>query len=238
MEVKAIKTRKFKRGESLIKFIIESCSKRIEEKTILAVTSKIVSLAESRTLPMSLDKEILVKKESDYFLGEIGYGCFLTIKEGLLIPSAGIDESNSEDGNYILYPEDPFKSAKELCDALKKELGLKDLGIILTDSHTLPLRRGVVGITLAYAGFSGVWSMVGEKDLYGRELQMTSVNKVDALSSTATLMMGEGGESKPLALITGAEVDFIDNIDPFELKIPMDEDLYGPLYRPLLEEEN
>ncbi len=237
MYIKGIKTRKFKIGEDLISFILEYSKEDIVENSILAVTSKIVSLSERRTASSSLKKKVLVQTEADHFLGEIGYGCFLTIKEGLLIPSAGIDESNSETGDYILYPENPFSSAERICRKLKEELKVKNFGVILTDSHTLPLRRGVVGVTLSYAGFKGVHSMVGENDLYERELQMTSVNRVDALSASATLLMGEGAESKPLALIEGANVEFVEQVNLLELKMPIDEDLYKPLYESLLKKQ-
>lgn len=231
MQTQSFKTPVFAKGENLLDYILKHAGARIREKTILAVTSKIVSLSENRTAPASLDKETLVRQEADHFLGEIGYGCFLTIKEGLLIASAGVDESNSASGDYILFPEDPQKTCEILCNDIKSSLHLKDFGLIFTDSKTTPLRRGVLGTCLSYAGFKGVQDMVGEKDLFGRRLKMTSINAADALATSATFLMGEGSESCPLALIKNAPIEFTKNTTPSELRIPLDEDLYRPLLK-------
>ncbi len=236
LAVHPIQTRIFRPRESLFDFICQSVPKTlIGEGMVLAVTSKIVSLAEGRLLATdSIDKKSLVEKESDVFLGEIGYGCFLTIKHGLLIPSAGIDESNSQNGDYILFPEDPVASAEKLWSALRVNWNVEKLGVILTDSHTTPLRRGVTGICLSYAGFHGVKNLVGTPDLFGRELRMTQMNYADGLAGVAVMMMGEGSESRPLVMIENADVEFSETRRPGELMIPMEEDLYFPLIRPLV----
>ncbi|MES3037342.1 MAG: coenzyme F420-0:L-glutamate ligase [Bdellovibrionota bacterium] len=225
-----VKTSIFRDG-NLADFIIREVPKNlIQERMVLAVTSKIMSLAEGRLFPHGeIEKVDLVKKEADTFLGEIGYGCFLTIKEGLLIPSAGIDESNSETGHYILYPQDPFASTEKLWKSLREAWGLKNLGIVLTDSHTTPLRRGVSGISLAHWGFKALRRMVGSKDLFGRELLMTNMNLADGLATSAVMMMGEGAECCPLAIIKGFDLEFCETTDKDELRIPLAEDLYSPL---------
>lgn len=230
LQIEPIKTNIYRQG-SLSRFIADSIpSYRVKEKMVLAITSKIVSLAERRLVPMgSITKEKLVQQEADVFFGEIGYGCYLTIKQGLLIPSAGIDESNSETGAYILYPPDPFASAQKLWQELREIWNLNDLGIILTDSHTTPLRRGVTGIALSFWGFQPLRKLVDSKDLFGRELKMTNMNLADGLATSAVMMMGEGSECTPLALITGADLEFGDGHHAANLSIPLREDLYGPL---------
>lgn len=235
LSVQAIATPIF-RGGVLANFIAETVPKSlVKEEMILAVTSKIVSIAEKRLVPHSkMSKIDLVKQEADLFLGEIGYGCFLTIKEGLLIPSAGIDESNSETGDYILYPKDPFASAYELWSQLRKSWGLAHLGIVLTDSHTSPLRRGVTGVALSFWGFQPLRKLVGTKDLFGRELQMTNMNLVDGIASAAVLMMGEGNECTPLAIVQGLELDFCSESTLKSIAIPLAEDLYAPILNPFV----
>ena len=113
-------------------FIVSSVpSDLVHEGMLIAVTSKIVSLSEGRIVPKSsIDKGALVRREADVFLGEAGYGCMLTIKEGLFIPSAGIDESNSAGGDYILFPEKPFESARLLWEGLRARWGLSELGVM------------------------------------------------------------------------------------------------------------
>lgn len=232
LSVSPVETRIFHAGENLGEFILQAIREKPAEKSILAITSKIVSLAENRLVPHAgTEKGQLIRQESDHYLGEIGYGCHLTVKHGLFIASAGIDESNSERGDYILYPEDPFRSAQKLWQALKEVWNLKELGIIITDSHTTPLRRGVTGISLSHWGFKAVKSMVGCEDLFGRKLQYTSVNAADGLAAAATLMMGEGREARPLCWLQGAEVEFAEEIHPSEVRIPLQEDLYYPLFQ-------
>lgn len=235
MHVFAIKTELFHPGQDLNEFVLRQAGSYLRENTILAVTSKIVSLAENRTVPLeSIEKGDLVRRESDHYLGEIGYGCHLTIKHGLFIPSAGIDESNAEGKYYILYPENPFASAEKICSFIKEKIGLKNFGVILTDSHTQPLRRGVIGACLAYWGFEGVKNMVGTRDLFGRELKMTRINYADALAVSTTMLMGEGAERTPLAVAENSGVNFRAETHPEELLIPVQEDLYYPFFKNFL----
>lgn len=238
LKITPIKTDLFHPGMDIVSFILQQVpAQKWQEGLILAVTSKIVSLAENCLVPAGTDKKTLVEKESDQYLGEIGYGCHLTIKHGLLIPSAGIDESNSESGSYILYPQDPYKSAQQICEALKKATELSKLGVLITDSHTVALRRGVVGVALSFSGFEPVKNMIGHQDLFGRPLAMTQVNYADGLATAAVLMMGEADECCPLALLEEAPVIFSDKDHRGDIEIPMTEDLYFPLYRGLLEKE-
>ncbi|MDE0119730.1 MAG: coenzyme F420-0:L-glutamate ligase [Bdellovibrionales bacterium] len=232
MQIKAIRTQVFSQGMDLVDFIIESAKDQCKEQSVLAITSKIVSLAEGRTISKTkIGKKELIQKECEHYLGEIGYNCHLAIRHGLLVPSAGIDESNSAKDEYILYPKDPFSSLEQIAEKIKKKLSLKRMGLMMTDSRTLPLRQGVVGVALAYNGFRAVKDMVGQKDLFGRCLRMTRINIVDALAASAVLLMGEGAEQCPLALIYDAPVTFTESTDPSELTISIEEDLYRPLYR-------
>jgi F420-0:gamma-glutamyl ligase len=64
---------------------------------------------------------------------------------------------------------------------------------------------------------------------------MTKINFADGLASAATLVMGEGNESRPLAVISGAEVQFTSETDPSELRVKIEDDLYYPLLEPRLD---
>lgn len=229
LQVKAISTKVYRLGDNFEDFLIKNLKGVLREGHILAVTSKIVSLSENCIIPKSAkNKKKLIQKEADHYLGEIEYGCHLTIKQNLLIPSAGVDESNAEGDFYILYPSNSFLSAKKIYSLIKQKLRLNKFGVLLTDSHTMPLRRGVVGAALAYYGFKGVESKIGSKDLFGKKLKMTQINIADALATAATLTMGEGKERRPLALIK-APVKFVKRTNNRELRIPIERDLYRPL---------
>jgi dihydrofolate synthase / folylpolyglutamate synthase len=55
--------------------------------------------------------------------------------------NAGIDESNAN-GKCILLPEDSYVTAYILWRELRQRSGIENLGIIITDSRTAPLRKG------------------------------------------------------------------------------------------------
>jgi len=234
--ISPIRTEIFHPGQDVVEFIIKNMDRALlTERSVLAITSKIVSLAENRLVPHnSIDKKSLIKKEADTYLGEIGHGVSLTIKHGLLVAAAGIDESNSESGDYILYPVDPYASAEKIRRGLCEYFGLKELGVILTDSRTGPLRLGVVGVALSFAGFHPVRNMIGAKDIFGRELKMTKINLCDSLASSAVLMMGEAAERCPLAIIQNAPVDFTDTPVLADLQVSAADDMYLPLYQHLI----
>ena len=199
---------------------------------VLVVTSKIVSIDENRIVAReSITKYDLIRREADRYLGPGLCGVEITIKEGLLLPSSGIDESNSESDAYLLYPSSPQQSAERLHKHLAKVMGFANFGVILSDSRSLPLRRGVTGVALSYWGFEGVQSRVGEPDLFGRNLKATHINVVDTLASMAVLSMGEGAESQPLAVVRGIPgLKFIDGNDMNFLRLNPDQDLFQPLW--------
>lgn len=218
---------------SLSAFIKESLAGRaLKDGDILAVTTKIVSLSENRLIPRDgVDKKLLIEQEADLVLADLAHNCTLTLKHGLMMISAGIDESNSPNGDYILYPQDPWASAQKLRDELAQDFKLKRFGVLFTDSHTIPLRRGVVGISLSHAGFRGTKNCVGEMDLFGRPLKFTHQDIADGLASAAVLVMGEGRECQPLVLIEGCDAEFIDGADDSPLRMKPEDDLYFPFFK-------
>ncbi|OHA90571.1 MAG: hypothetical protein A2832_01080 [Candidatus Zambryskibacteria bacterium RIFCSPHIGHO2_01_FULL_44_22b] len=224
MIVKPIKTTLFREGEDLVAFLL-SFIRKPREKSIIVITSKIVALSERRTVAIgnTKEKEKLIKKESNFYINTKYVP--MTLVDGMAMPSAGIDESNAC-GKYVLLPEDSFKTAKLLRKKLQQKYHLKNLGVLITDSRTLPLRSGVVGVALGYAGFKGVRDYKGKKDLFGRKFKFSSVNVADSLATAAILVMGEGAEQQPLALVKDAPVEFRNNINQKELKIAVHNDIY------------
>jgi dihydrofolate synthase / folylpolyglutamate synthase len=232
VSVESVKTNVFHLGDDLFQFLKENLKGKDLEGKVIAITSKIISLAEKRTVNKTeIAKLDLIKREADVYIGPGGYGAELTIKHGILIPSSGIDESNAEEDFYILFPEKPYESAKKIWNFLKKEFKLKNCAVILTDSHTTPLRRGVTGISLAHWGFKATRSLIGKGDLFGRELKFTHVDLVDAMASMAVLIMGEADDSVPLALISGVKLEYSEVSSGEEIKMDPKNDLYHPLLK-------
>jgi uncharacterized integral membrane protein (TIGR00697 family) len=242
LQVTKVKTEIYTADQNLIEFIIKSIpQKLIEEGMILAITSKIISIAEKAVVPKltqegtpeyKIEKRNLVEKEADRFLGETRFNVSLTIKHGILIPTAGIDESNSENTEYILFPKAPYESAKNLWIALRAHYRLEKLGILITDSHTTPLRKGVTGIGLSHYGFKATRDLVGHPDLFGRSMKMTHVNVIDALAVAAVYEMGETNDACPIAIVRSNDVEFTAHSSLSEIQIPIEEDLYGKFLQP------
>ena len=235
MLVEAIKTHRIECGEKLEQ-VIDQYVTILNEGDILVITSKIISICQKRTIPKkSISKEELIQQEADVVIkSDNVYGVYLTIKDNILIPSAGIDESNGDDV-YILYPENTQGVAEHLWNYLKNKHQIKDLGILITDSHTTPMRRGVTGIALGWCGFAPLHSYIGTPDLYGRPLRMTQINIIDSLATAAVFLMGEGCEQTPIAKISKApKIKFLERIPNLEeisnVVIPVEEDLYAPIF--------
>ncbi|MBP6946007.1 MAG: coenzyme F420-0:L-glutamate ligase [Candidatus Pacebacteria bacterium] len=228
MHAQAIKTQVFKKDENLSLFVFEHL-KKIPERSVLVIASKIVALSEGRTAKIS-EKNKLIKKESSWTL-KVGK-VWLTEKSGMIMANAGIDESNAQ-GELVLLPKDSFASAERLRKILQKKYRVKNLGIIIADSALMPLRAGVVGAALGYAGFKGVRDYRGKKDIFGRQMRMSRTNVADSLATAGTLVMGEGSEQQPLTLITEAPVEFVEKINKKELKIAPKEDIFWPLLKRL-----
>ena len=228
MKITPIKTRIFKQGENLCEFI-DKHLKKIEDDDILVVTSKIVALAEGRVVEVDNEKmrERIIKAESRYAM-RTKY-TWLTIKDNTVMSSAGLDQSNGN-GKTILLPVDSYKSAEKIRKYFVKKYSLSNLGVLITDSRYLPLRAGIVGVSLGYAGFKGVRDYIGCKDLFGRRINYSRVDVADSLAMGAVLLMGEVDEKMPIAIITGAEVRFVKKTNKHELDINVKEDLYQPLF--------
>ena len=234
MKIKAFKTQIFKEKDNLIKFVTKSISK-VKEGDIIVITSKIVALSEGRVVVIKNQKEreTLIKKESQFamrtnFSVHKEY-VWITIKDGMVLASAGIDESNAN-GKIILLPKNSFNSAVKIRKVLQKYYKVKNLGVLISDSRILPLRAGVVGVALGYAGFKGVRNYIKTPDIFGRLLEFSRTDVADSLATSAVLLMGEGNECQPLAIIQDAPVVFTDKLDKSELCIDPKDDLYQPLF--------
>lgn len=235
MNVKSIKTHRIEVLES-IEDILARYIDYITEKDILVITSKIISVCQGRVINRdSIDKTELIKQEADALIDveHSSYGISLTLKNGLLIPSAGIDESNANN-QYILYPENVQNVANSIWKFLKDKYSINNLGVVITDSHTTPTRSGVTGIALAWCGFKPLYSYIGSPDIYGHNLRVTKINILDALAVAAVFVMGEGAEHTPMALIQDApKIVFLDREPSQEevesVKISIEDDLYSPL---------
>ncbi len=123
-------------------------------------------------------------------------------KHGFVCANAGIDESNVGDGLATPMPADADKSAFNIREFLEKEFD-EEIAVIITDTQGRAFRFGAIGTAIGCSGITPLWRRVGEKDLYGRELETTEIATADELSSAASLIMGQADEGLPVVLIRG-----------------------------------
>ncbi len=239
MKVTPIKTSIVKPHDDLEAFL-SAHTPKLDERSVLAVTSKIVALCEGRVVPRVTgersEKHEIVRQEAEKYLDPNGsqYTLMLTIKSGVMAVNAGVDESNVDAEHYVLLPENSFVSAERIWHWGRKHFKIKEFGVIITDSRTVPLKWGVLGTALGYCGFVGLRNEIGKPDLYGRPMHMTQVNNAEALAVTSVYIGGETAESQPLVLIEDVpQIQFTQTPpsarEQRSLHIKPEEDVYWPI---------
>jgi len=231
--IRAVKSKIITSGDSM-DGILKSTLKKgmLKEGDILVISSKILAITQKKIKKntSTLEFNKLVQAEADQVIG--GKKVTLTLKDHILMPWAGIDRSNVPQGKAVLLPAKPFQAAYKIAKFLKKNFRLKKLGILITDSFCVPLRRGVTGVAIGYAGFHGVIDLRGHADIYGKKLQVTQQALADSLAAASHVVMGESNEQTPFAIITGAPVKFTSaGISPSEPLMEPKYCLFEPLYR-------
>jgi len=237
MTIKTYKTKKVIPGDSLEE-VLDTSLPALSENSIAVITSKIIAICQGDVVKndKSLDKNQLIRKEAELFIDEPSlsqYHVMLTVKRDMIIANAGIDESNGN-GYLILWPKNVDKAALKVWYFLKQKFSLKNLGVIISESRTVPLRWGTLGVGLAWCGFAALKNYIGTPDIFGRSLKMTKLSILDGLSAAAVTVMGEGNEQTPLAVISDVPfVTFQDRPPTQEeydsVRISLVDDIYSPL---------
>ena len=238
MKIKAIKTCLVHAGEISLEDLLDESIKTLPENSIIAISSKVVALCENRVIPFGqATRDELVQREAEYFVTPSfsPYSHHFTISNGTLVGSAGIDLSNA-DGNWVLLPRDSFLSANKARKFLSEKFSRKNIGVLITDSVSSPLRRGTKGEMFAWSGFEAVKNYVGDKDLFDRDFVMEMAGIGTSLAVAANIVMGEGAEQTPIAIIS--DIDFVKFVTHNPTKeeidiafVPFDEDLFMPFLK-------
>lgn len=236
MKVTPIKTKKVEVGDKLFDILDKSLPK-LHEKDVVVITSKIIAITQGRVIKNDgkLTKHDVMLKEADYYLPEeyVNYGIYMTIKNNFIVASAGVDESNGH-GYFILWPEKFTQTTNEIWKYLRKKHKIKHLGIVMSDSKIIPMRKGTSGVGLAWCGFKPLRDYIGKPDIFGHDLRVTKASLIDGIAASAVLNMGEGKEQTPLAIVSEiSNIEFVNRTpskkELDEMSISKDEDVYGKI---------
>jgi coenzyme F420-0:L-glutamate ligase/coenzyme F420-1:gamma-L-glutamate ligase len=193
---------------------IRECGMKLQPLDIIAVTQKVVSKAEGRLVELStvepgvhstaiarrMNKDPrlveVILRESRRIVRMRGEVLICETHHGFICANAGVDQSNVEgEGIVSLLPKDPDLSARELTRVL-------GCGIIVTDTFGRVWREGLVDMVIGIAGVPPFIDFRGNRDVYGRPLQVTLLAAVDSLAAAAGLVMGKTAKT-PAVLIRG-----------------------------------
>jgi coenzyme F420-0:L-glutamate ligase/coenzyme F420-1:gamma-L-glutamate ligase len=135
-------------------------------------------------------KEVLLEKPFILSVTEFGH----------IGVNAGIDQSNVGEGRIVLLPQDPQASAQRIRSKL-----CKDGAVIITDTCGRAFRCGVAGVAIGWSGIAALRDWRGERDIHGKQLEITLEAIADEIAGMANLLMGEAGDGTPVAVIRGLQ---------------------------------
>jgi coenzyme F420-0:L-glutamate ligase/coenzyme F420-1:gamma-L-glutamate ligase len=242
-------------GDDLARIVLDAlqCAEiSLQDGDILAITSKIVSKAEGRSVHLSQvepsvracelavlsDKDPrlveLILRESQEVLRVRPGTIIVEHRLGFVCANAGIDHSNvcpqtdestqDAEGWVLLLPVDPDASARAICQDLQARSG-KRLGVLVVDSHGRAWRLGTVGVAIGLAGLPGLVDLRGQPDLFGFHLRITQVAAADELAGAASLLMGQAAEGTPVVHVRGFPYP-LRAASLFELLRPKEQDMF------------
>jgi len=163
-------------------------------------------MAEATQRPARLVQLIL--DESSAVLRATPAAIITSHRSGHVLANAGIDASNvagGDHGRVLLWPRDPDDSARTIRAGLAKGLAPDHVpAVVVADSMGRAWRVGTLGTAIGCAGLAVLDDQRGQVDLFGRSLQATIIAVADAIAGLAVLVMGEGAQGTPTAIVRGA----------------------------------
>ena len=183
----------------------------LRDGDVLVVTSKIVSKAEGRLVPVDPEDpaaaKALVEEEAVRVLRRRGDLLITETRHGFVCANSGVDLSNVPRGHVALLPVDSDRSARKLRDGLRARRGVS-VGVVVTDTVGRTWRRGFVDVAIGCAGVAAVVDLRGTEDALGRELHATEMAIADELAGAAELVMGKA-RAIPIAVVRGLEPSWL-----------------------------
>jgi len=237
-----------KKGDDLAQLIVKVATEnyvKIDDGDIIVVSSKIVSKSEGRIVDIrdvepskkALDiaeitgkdprlVEVILRESTKVVKATKGH-LIVSTKHGIVCANAGVDKSNVVGDPYIvaLLPEDPDRSAERIRAGIKELTG-KDVAVLITDTYGRPLREGHINMAVGLSGLEPFRDYRGKKDLFGYVLRIKRIALADEIASAAELVMGNGSEGVPVAIIKGLKYTRSEESSARELNMPEEKWLF------------
>jgi coenzyme F420-0:L-glutamate ligase/coenzyme F420-1:gamma-L-glutamate ligase len=213
-----------KKGDDIAKLIVNSIRDdglTLEDGDVIVVSQKIISKADGLTVDLSTIKPSkrakqiakrsrkdprlieLILKDSSKLLRVDKQTLVVARKDGFVCLNAGVDKSNVDGRSfYTKLPMNADESTHKLRIELERLTG-KRLAVIMGDTYSRPLRVGQVEFAIGVSGLNPIADYRGHKDLFGYELKFKYVALADEIAAAAELVMGQGSEGVPVAIVRG-----------------------------------
>ncbi len=194
---------------------------QLADEDVVVVSQKIVSKAENLEVDISLIKPStkakalsrktrkdarlieLILKDSQRILRADRQALVVQRKDGVVCLNAGVDKSNVKGPlGYTRLPLTPDSSAKKIRAELE-ELSGRNLSVIVADTYSRPFRVGQVEFAIGVSGMEPIVDYRGLEDIFGYQLKYKFVGLADEVAAAAELVMGQGTERTPVAIIRG-----------------------------------
>lgn len=211
-------------GDNLSKIIFDAAkTENVEfaDDDVVVISQKIVSKAEGELVDISTIKPgakakavakrtrknpqlvQLILQDSARILRAEKRTLIVKRKDGLICLNAGVDKSNVKGANsYTRLPTNADNSARKLRTELEHLSGRK-VAVIIADTYSRPSRVGQVEFAIGIAGMEPIVDYRGKEDLFGYELKFKYVALADEIAAAAELVMGQGTERTPVAIVRG-----------------------------------
>jgi len=213
-----------KPGDDVAQLIFDAASaERIQllDADVIVISQKIVSKADgllvdiTKVKALARAKSIAKRTAKDSRLIQLILGDSTKVlradsqtlivrrKNGFICLNAGVDKSNVNGRLvYARLPEDADRSANEIRKKLE-ELSGRSLGVVVGDTYSRPFRVGQVEFAIGVAGIEPLVDYRGLKDLFGYRLKYKFVGLADEIAAASELVMGQGTERTPVAIVRG-----------------------------------
>jgi coenzyme F420-0:L-glutamate ligase/coenzyme F420-1:gamma-L-glutamate ligase len=215
-----------KAGDDIASLIIQKCREQnfaLSDGDVVVISQKIVSKADGLLIDITginptlrakrLAKQTkkdprvlqLILRDSSAILRAAPQALIVRRKDGLICLNAGVDKSNVKGAFiYSRLPPDSNVSANKILSRLE-ELSEKRLAVIIADTYSRPIRVGQVEFAIGVAGMDPIVDYRGQQDMFGYNLRYKYVALADEAAAAAELVMGQGMERTPVAIIRGLD---------------------------------